>query len=43
MESQLFKISSRARVGVEEALRKVNNGEMIRVDAQGHPVECLLL
>ena len=42
MESQLFRISSRARVGVGEALKKVNNGEMMSVEVQGHPAGCFL-
>lgn len=42
MESQLFRISSRARAGEGEALRKVDNREMIILEAHRYPAGCFL-
>lgn len=36
IENQLFRISSRARIGEREgALREESNGEMVRIGTQG--------
>lgn len=42
MESQLFRISSRARAGEGQALRKVDNREMISLEAHRRPAGCFL-
>lgn len=46
IENQLFRISSRARIGGSGgagALRKENHGEMMRIGTQWSPVGCFLL